>query len=44
VQHPAVPLNGVPAGEILLVTVTVNAPGNQGVSLSGYRTRYAPNF
>jgi MSHA pilin protein MshD len=44
VQHPAGPLNGVPAGEILLVTVTVTAPGNQGVSLSGYRTRYAPNF
>lgn len=44
VQHPAVPLNGIPAGETLLVTVTVNAPGNQSVSLSGYRTRYAPNF
>jgi len=44
VQHPAVPLNGIPAGETLLVTVTVTAPGNLGVSLSGYRTRYAPNF
>jgi len=44
VEHPAGPLNGVPAGETLLVTVTVTAPGNQGVSLSGYRTRYAPNF
>ncbi|MDO9467256.1 MAG: type II secretion system protein [Thiobacillus sp.] len=44
VEHPAVPLNGVPAGETLLVTVTVTAPNNQGVSLSGYRTRYAPNF
>ena len=30
--------------ETLLVTVTVTAPGNQGVSLSGYRTRYAPTF
>ncbi len=36
--------NGLPAGETLLVTVTVTAPGNQGVSLSGYRTRYAPNL
>jgi MSHA pilin protein MshD len=36
--------NGIPVGETLLVTVTVTAPGNQGVSLSGYRTRYAPNF
>ena len=36
--------NGIPAGETLLVTVTVTAPGNHGVSLSGYRTRYAPNF
>jgi MSHA pilin protein MshD len=44
VEQPAVDLNGVPAGETLLVTVTVTAPGNQGVSLSGYRTRYAPNF
>jgi MSHA pilin protein MshD len=44
VQQPAVALNGIPVGETLLVTVTVTAPGNQGVSLSGYRTRYAPNF
>lgn len=36
--------NGIPAGETLLVTVTVNGPGNQNVSLSGYRTRYAPTF
>lgn len=36
--------NGMPAGETLLVTVTVTAPGNQNVSLSGYRTRYAPTF
>ncbi len=37
---PAVPGDN----ETLLVTVTVNAPGNQTLSLSGYRTRYAPNF
>ena len=36
--------NGIPAGETLLVTVTVTAPGSHSVSLSGYRTRYAPNF
>jgi len=36
--------NGIPAGETLLVTVTVTAPGNPGISLSGYRTRYAPNY
>ncbi|MDP2267020.1 MAG: type II secretion system protein, partial [Thiobacillus sp.] len=28
--------NGIPAGETLLVTVTVTAPGNHTVSLSGY--------
>ncbi|MHB1092095.1 type II secretion system protein [Thiobacillus sp.] len=44
VQPPPVPLTGIPASETLLVTVTVNAPGNQSVSLSGYRTRYAPNL
>ena len=42
--QPAGAFNGIPAGETLLVTVTVNAPGNQTLSLSGYRTRYAPNF
>lgn len=42
--QPAGAFNGIPAGETLLVTVTVNAPGNEGVRLSGYRTRYAPNF
>lgn len=36
--------NGIPAGETLLVTVTVNGPGNHNVTLSGYRTRYAPNL
>lgn len=47
--RPVADFNGivpVVAGdnETLLVTVTVTAPGNLGVSLSGYRTRYAPNF
>jgi MSHA pilin protein MshD len=42
--QPAGAFNGIPAGETLLVTVTVTAPGNLGVSLSGYRTRYAPNI
>jgi MSHA pilin protein MshD len=36
--------NGIPDGETLLVTVTVTGPGNHSVSLSGYRTRYAPNL
>ena len=36
--------NGIPAGETLRVTVTVAAPGNQNVTVSGYRTRYAPTF
>ena len=44
VQQPAGAFYGIPAGEILLVTVTVNGPGNHSVALSGYRTRYAPNF
>jgi MSHA pilin protein MshD len=35
---------GIPDGETLLVTVTVTGPGNHSVSLSGYRTRYAPNL
>ncbi|MBW6496026.1 MAG: prepilin-type N-terminal cleavage/methylation domain-containing protein [Burkholderiaceae bacterium] len=42
--QPAGAFNGIPAGETLLVTVTVTGPGNHSVSLSGYRTRYAPNF
>ncbi len=33
-------LNGAPA---LLITVSVNGPSGTSVSLSGYRTRYAPN-
>ncbi len=30
--------------ETLLVTVTVTGPGNHSISLSGYRTRYAPTL
>jgi MSHA pilin protein MshD len=41
---PAGAFNGIPAGETLLVSVTVTGSGNHSVSLSGYRTRYAPNF
>jgi len=37
---PAVPGDN----ETLLVTVTVTGPGNHSVTLSGYRTRYAPNL
>ena len=49
VQVQAIPdFNGiVPTpgdNETLLVTVTVNAPNNQNLVLSGYRTRYAPAF
>jgi MSHA pilin protein MshD len=36
-------LGSVPAGAALLITVTVTGPGGTNVSLSGYRTRYAPN-
>jgi MSHA pilin protein MshD len=36
--------NGIPAGETLLVIVTVTGPGNHSISLSGYRTRYAPTL
>ena len=42
--QPVGAFNGIPAGETLMVTVTVSAPGNHGVTLSGYRTRYAPTF
>jgi MSHA pilin protein MshD len=37
----AVDGNGAP--QVLLITVTVTASGADSVSLSGYRTRYAPN-
>jgi len=35
--------DGNGAAQVLLVTVTVTAPGGGSLSLSGYRTRYAPN-
>ena len=36
--------NGIPAGETLIVHVTVTGPDNLPVTLSGYRTRYAPTL
>ncbi|MBS0461707.1 MAG: type II secretion system protein [Proteobacteria bacterium] len=42
--QPAGAFNGIPAGETLFVTVTVTGPGNHSVTLSGYRTRYAPTL
>lgn len=39
-----VPPNPIPASETLLVTVTVTGPGNHSITLSGYRTRYAPTL
>ena len=35
--------DGNGAAQVLLVTVTVTAPGGDSLSLSGYRARYAPN-
>lgn len=42
--EPAGAFSGIPAGDTLRVTVTVTGPGSHSLSLSGYRTRYAPNF
>jgi MSHA pilin protein MshD len=42
--EPAGAFNGIPAGETLRVSVTVSGPGNASLSLSGYRTRYAPSL
>ena len=36
-------LGGIAAAESLLITVTVTASTGESLSLSGYRTRYAPN-
>ena len=44
VRNSAAAFNGVPANETLIVTVTVTGPGNHSISLSGYRTRYAPTL
>jgi len=40
----SVALSGIPAGDALLITVVVTAPGNLTVSVDGYRTRYAPTL
>ncbi|MGV8992248.1 MAG: type IV pilus modification PilV family protein [Thiobacillus sp.] len=42
-NSPAI-FNGVPANETLIVTVTVTGPDNRPVTLTGYRTRYAPTL
>ncbi len=34
----------LPNAEVLFVTVTVTGPGNHSITLSGYRTRYAPTL
>ena len=41
---PGGTLPGVPAGEALLLTVTVTGPSNVSVTLDSYRTRYAPRL
>lgn len=43
VVHPAGGLAGIASSEVLQITVTVTGPGNESVTLDGYRTRYAPN-
>jgi MSHA pilin protein MshD len=35
-------LGGMPAAEALRITVTVSAPAGETLTLSGYRTHYAP--
>lgn len=40
--QPVGVFNSLPAGETLIVTVTVTAPGNHRIVLDGYRTRHAP--
>jgi MSHA pilin protein MshD len=44
VSVAAAALTGVPAGEALLVSVTVTGPTNVVVKLDSYRTRYAPQL
>lgn len=39
----AAALNTVPAGEAMLITVTVTAPDGEVFALNGYRTRHSPN-
>ncbi|MBI4989674.1 MAG: type II secretion system protein [Rhodocyclales bacterium] len=40
----ATAFNGIPAADALLITVTVIATNGETISLSGVRTRYAPNL
>ena len=40
----AAALPGIPAGDALLITVTVTGPANVTVTVDGYRTQYAPNL
>lgn len=37
----AASLGGIGGGEVKLITVTVTGPGNESITLSGYRTNYA---
>lgn len=41
---PANALPGIPAGDALLINVTVTGPANVSVRMDGYRTRYAPRL
>lgn len=42
---PAAPAGDIiPASDALLITVTVVGPTNESISLSAFRTRYAPNL
>ena len=41
---PGNTLPGIPAGDALLINVTVSGPTNVTVSVDGYRTRYAPRL
>ena len=34
---------GLATSEVLLIAVTANGPGNESITLHGYRTRHAPN-
>lgn len=43
IAPPAGALSGVPASEIAVISVSVSGPGNESITLEGYRVRYAPN-
>lgn len=43
IAPPAGALSGVPASEIAVISVSVTGPGNESITLEGYRVRYAPN-